>query len=596
MTHSANIKNFLFIIIFGFSFFVLSSFIYQWIMNATPVNFKELLFYPFLSVRAGYYLAPMTSFILAGLIMTASVFIWLGKVYRFIGIQIIYTIFALGVACSLTVATYGYLFEGWNHFLPWPQFIFEAIRFNREAQDQMLFFAFFVGFTPISFLYCSYISKEFFHTGRPLGKAKWANGFEMHKAKLFSNKGFTLGKSKYGKLRFPGYEPIIFVSGTGGGKTSGVVIPNLFGLDNENIVVTDIKGEIYKKTSDYRKKIGSTVYRFEPGSQDTHRYNPLGMLRKEHLDEDLDIIFKTLILDSHDPIWAEGSRSIAKMIAMYEILEKDAIPTLQGIYQFIADSNSIKKIKKLYDEIENPRVKNLFGKFVSVRDKAQSDLLMSAQEYLSKFDSPNLGYATSANDFDFRDLRKTLMTIYVVIPANTETFGPICSIFFEQMIRLTTENNEPDESEYTINAIIDEFANLPKMPSLAKGISFLRSYRIRVCAFIQQIAQLKEVYGSHRTEGFMASPVKVAFNVTSREDAEYFSNLAGERTIKVKNDTINQNMTMTVSNTYQHSKLISPDEVMRMNQSQLLIYCAGFNVIKCKKNFWFNDVEYKRYM
>ncbi len=592
MIERSNIKCFLNILFVGFVFLVISSFIYQWIMNTTPGNFKEALFYPILSARDGYYLAPMTSFVLAGLIMIACVFMWIGKVYRFIGLQIIYALFAVTAASMITVIIYGYLFEQLGSFIPSPKYILAAIELNRKLQDNDLFFASLIGFGLVGVLYGAYIFKEFFYLGRELGKARFANGLDIHNAKLFSETGFVLAKSFYGKLKFPSCEPIIFVSGTGGGKTSSVVIPNMFELINENIVVTDIKGEIYEKTHQYRMAIGNKIYRFEPGSSDTHRYNPLGLVRKEHLDEDLDIIFKTLIPDSHDPIWADGSRSIAKMMAMYEILEMEKTPTLQSIYRSISNRSFLVNIPTMYEHVKNERVRNLVGRFMLVRDKAKSDLLMSAQEYLSKFDSSNLAYATSSNDFDFRDLRKTATTIYLVMPANTETFGPIFSIFFEQMIQLTTEKNEPDGDEYTINAIIDEFANLPKMPSISKGISFLRSYRIRVCAFVQQISQLKEVYGDNRKESFVSSPVKVAFNVTSKLDAEYFSGLAGEKTLKVSNETIHQDLTMNVSSNRQYQKLISPDEIMRLENKIILIYCAGAHVIKAKKNFWFESYKF----
>ena len=95
----------------------------------------------------------------------------------------------------------------------------------------------------------------------------------------------------------------------------------------------------------------------------------------------------TRALGIHESLWADASRSVAKMIAMYNLMEKKTSPTLQGIYH------------------------------------------------------------------------------------------SICALDF----------NEPDPDEVSITAIIDEFANLPKMPSIAKGVSFLRSYRIRVCAFVQHI-------------------------------------------------------------------------------------------------------------
>ena len=41
----------------------------------------------------------------------------------------------------------------------------------------------------------------------------------------------------------------IIVANTGRGKTSSFVIPNIFTLDNCSILVTDLSGDLFEKTS-----------------------------------------------------------------------------------------------------------------------------------------------------------------------------------------------------------------------------------------------------------------------------------------------------------------------------------------------------------
>jgi type IV secretion system protein VirD4 len=514
-------------------------------------------------------------------ILSAVMLITKSGISRFLGLQLALFLGGLVSILALTTWLEGRIFEGLPGFLP---VLADFFQFSEEGSASF-WLSLGISLLLIGGGYVAYLLKNFSGMGKPLGQARFSHGWDLYRAGFFSKTGMVLAKSIYGKLRYAGFEPIIVVSGTGGGKTKAVVIPNMFELTEENIVVTDIKGEVYQKTHQYREALGQKVFRFEPASKTTHRYNPLGLVRESHLDEDLDMIFKTLIPDSNDPLWADGSRNVAKMLVMFEILEQKKTPTLQGIYETLCDPNFAEKVPLLYDQIKTPRVSNLFGKFLSARDKTQKDLLLNAQEYLSKFDSPNLAYATSGNDFYFKDLRKIPMTIYLIMPANTETFGPIAAIFFEQMIRLTTEKNEPGKEEYSINAFIDEFGNLPKMPSIAKGISFLRSYRIRVCAFTQHIAQLKAVYGEESKEGFLASPVKLAFNITSKQDADYFSALAGKKTITLKNESFRGDFSLNISSQKQLRELIQPDEIMRMSRSKLLIYRAGFQVVRARKSF-----------
>ncbi|MCP4473031.1 MAG: type IV secretory system conjugative DNA transfer family protein, partial [Gammaproteobacteria bacterium] len=226
-----------------------------------------------------------------------------------------------------------------------------------------------------------YVWRYVYHGRQPFGNARFATGWDLYQSGMLAKRGFILGSSHYGPLRFAGYEPIIFIAGTGGGKTKAIVIPNMLELYQESLVVTDIKGEIYAATHEYRKAIGQAVYRFEPAASDTHCYNPLGLLRLDHLDEDLDTVFHTLIPDSRESLWADASRNIAKMLAMYTILEKKETPTLQSIYQMVCAPEFLDDITLTHQEIKNPRVKNLFGKFMMAKEETRRDFLLSAQEY-----------------------------------------------------------------------------------------------------------------------------------------------------------------------------------------------------------------------
>ena len=212
-------------------------------------------------------------------------------------------------------------------------------------------------------------------------------------------------------------------------------------------------------------------------------------------------------------------------------------------------------------------------------------MLLNAQEYLSSFDSPNLAYATSGNDIDLTFLRKNKTTVYLIIPANTQTYGPIAAIFFEQLLQLCT-TKEPIQEETSITLMMDEFANFPKMPSLAKGITYLRSYRIRICAFIQNIAQLKDVYGEQGKENFLACPLQLAFNITSVDDARYFSALAGYRSIQLTNQSLNQDLAMNVSVHQQRRELLLPEEIITLPRKSLLIFKKGFGVVRVGKKYY----------
>ena len=83
----------------------------------------------------------------------------------------------------------------------------------------------------------------------------------------------------------------------------------------------------------------------------------------------------------------------------------------------------------------------------------------------------------------------------------------------------------------------------------------------------------------------MSSPVKVAFNITSKADAQYFSELCGKKTIKLTNQTTQHNLQTNLATHKQDKHLLSPDEIMRLSKSKLIILITGFYPIKASKNF-----------
>ena len=81
------------------------------------------------------------------------------------------------------------------------------------------------------------------------------------------------------------------------------------------MIVTDLKGEIFRSTAGYRKSRGNQVFLFAPGSDRTHRYNPLVFIRTDRGDRTTDIqnIASILIperIDSENSIWQAPAQQV----------------------------------------------------------------------------------------------------------------------------------------------------------------------------------------------------------------------------------------------------------------------------------------------
>jgi len=83
-------------------------------------------------------------------------------------------------------------------------------------------------------------------------------------------------------------------------------------------------------------------------------------------------------------------------------------------------------------------------------------------------------------------------------PLNKSISGPVClaiiSLAIEQILSM------PDTESRRIWLTLDELGNLPRCPSLMRGLTLGRSKGLRTIAGVQAISQLRSVYGADASE------------------------------------------------------------------------------------------------
>lgn len=116
----------------------------------------------------------------------------------------------------------------------------------------------------------------------------------------------------------------LIVGSTGAGKGVGIINPTLLDGWRESCLVTDLKGELWDKTSKYRKDVlGHKVMKFEPAGLDRHsvRWNPISEVRWGTSNESKDVanLAATLIPDPQagEPFWSESARRFLIAVIIY---------------------------------------------------------------------------------------------------------------------------------------------------------------------------------------------------------------------------------------------------------------------------------------
>lgn len=444
------------------------------------------------------------------------------------------------------------------------------------------------------------------------GDARFAKKSEIKKAGLFGEKGIIVGQMGGRYLMFEGQQHAIISAPTRSGKGVGIVIPNLLNWP-ESVVVLDIKQENWDITSAYRRKYGQECYLFNPAAVDyrTHRYNPLSYISEDpnFRIDDVQKIGNMLFPDQPgtDVIWTATPRSLFLGIVLF-LLETPGKPVTLGqvLRETLVDGDGAGYFAKIINDraaegkpLSGACVRGLNTYISIASDNTRSGIIGGFRSRLELWMNPLVDAATSANDFDLRDVRKRRMSIYLgVTPDNLERMAPLLNLFFQQLIDLNTRElpNQNKAIKYTCMLLMDEFTAIGKIPILSKGISYIAGYWLRMMPIIQSPAQLVEVYGKDAAQTFQTNhalqiiyPPKASETQTARDISEWLGYQTVKGVSESKAKGVFGKKTPTESHSDQRRALLLPQEITSLGKGRELVVMEDVPPILARKVMYFKD-------
>lgn len=458
------------------------------------------------------------------------------------------------------------------------------------------------------------------------GKAEWSGEAEIRKNRLRADKGIIVGRDSKGNLlRFGGQEFASVGAPTRSGKGVGIVIPNLLTWEN-SLIVLDVKQECFAITSKFRQQVlGQKVFLFDPFSFNTHRYNPLEYLDFNSPDIELQI---QGLANSLYPSGKGGKdffvlQAQAVFVSCVYLMGKlKQIDLLGSSFTLTSLAGALQGIKiqtwnaekeafeiqtyPLQETVETVKSMGLlsetiYAKFLSFFDQMEAKdqftgVKASFETPLKVFQDPLFEMATSTNDFDFRDLRKEKITVYIgITPENISTARPILNLLFSQLIYENIRQGLPDtnpELKHGILMLMDEFTSIGFMEQYQVAIAYMAGYNIRSLIIYQNQTQLAENpplgYGDKGSQTLLENhSCNIIYRPKNPKIAEEISKRIGNITAVNKGKSHNKGGTSTSDNNIQRA-LILPQEIMDLQDDEEIIFCNSAK-IKCKKAFFYND-------
>lgn len=461
------------------------------------------------------------------------------------------------------------------------------------------------------------------------GDARFATYMEIKKAGLVARDNYDKtilvgqykerGRNEY--LCYGGYQFVMLAAPTRSGKGVGIVIPNCLNY-SDSLVVLDIKLENFDKTAGFRAKSGQEVYLFAPYDEcaaerqpgkaapmRTHRYNPLGYVSEDPVDRigDIDSIAQAFYNNpnSKDKFFDEQAKDLFRGITML-VLETPGIPHTLG--EVFRQSSGYGKAlpEHLNEMIEKAKAEGrpysdecvaAISRVCTLSDNTFAGVKGSMQVPLMPWANARVDAATSANDFDLRDVRKKRMTIYVgITPNKLAEAKNIINLFFDQLINLNTKTlPQQDKSlKYQCLMILDEFTAAGKINQIAQSISYQAGYNMRVLTIIQNKSQLEDVYGKPGALTLMSNHALMIMYAPSpvvQSDANEYSEMLGYQTVKNTSHSrsFGKQGSRSDSTSDQKRALMLPQELKEMDMWEEIVSLEHTKPIRCGKIKYFED-------
>ena len=140
--------------------------------------------------------------------------------------------------------------------------------------------------------------------------------------------------------------------------------------------------------------------------------------------------------------------------------------------------------------------------------------------------------------------------------------------------------------------ILDEFANIGKIPDFDKKISTSRSRKISFSVILQNLDQLEAIYEKSYETIIGNCDTHVFLGSNSYKTVEYFSKALGEKTIERDSISINRDRQyfktgQSTSDQVMARALMTPDELRRMDNDLCIIFEKGIKPVKANKFYYF---------
>lgn len=391
------------------------------------------------------------------------------------------------------------------------------------------------------------------------------------------------------------FNHLALFSRTGGGKTTSYVLPNIYKLASQkcSMVITDLSGEIYDKTSAYLHNQGFKIYVLDPKNLDESiRYNPLEYAKDSM---SIDMVSEILISSSglkgtkaEDKIWSDGAKNFISILIKVLNQTKDArymnlANVRYMLNNFGKDGEPLDEfIKKYADDKTFSEYKG----FVSGNEKTIQSFIATASTALAPIGiNDNLEKLTYTHSIDFKKFREEKSVVFIKIEQQyQEQYSFLLNLFYSQLFNEMMDKL-PSSKDLHLYCLLDEFGNM-NIPRFSSVITTIRKYNVSISIILQNINQLIKQYSQNEAKTILDGGIasKLIYSGADLDLSSDLEKMFGyKETLKRQADGRDY---------YDKEAVMNVSEIRTMKDNEALFVYANKHPLKMSVKPYYKDMMY----
>ena len=413
------------------------------------------------------------------------------------------------------------------------------------------------------------------------------------------------------KTRFNGN---LAVYGASGSKKTRAFCVNMILQSvarKSSLIICDPKSELYEKTSEYLRDQGYTVKVFNlvtPAASDS--WNCLSEIEGQELMAQLfcDVIIKNTGSGRGDHFWDNAELNLLKALVLYvEQGYPEGKRTIGEVYQLLAMSSE-KELNALFDvlPVTHP-AKAPYSIFKQSSESVRGGVIIGLGSRLQVFQNQDIRNITGYDEIDLELPGKQPCAYFCITSDQDSTFDFLSSLFlsfiFIKLVRFADQKCPGGALPVPVHVLGEELCACGVIPDLSRKISVIRSRNISMSCVFQNLAGLQNRYPDNQWQEILGNcDITLFLGCTDALTAQFISDRTGEASIAVtsKGRQLSSWQVSHYTPLYRETsgvgkrKLMTMDEVLRMDVDRALVILRGKKVLEVDKYDYSKHPEAKR--